>query len=176
MIVLLLLIGIATAHGKKDYCKWSFFNCYNTATSHLISAIVVGYIAAELNSAVEGSGEKGFPDGEPLEEKEKLANLQLRSASTCANGSERATFVRVPQAFVMGIPTIVSSAEMIDCAEFCRNNTEPLSGLPRPCKGFNFQSNVVPTCEFFDDQSKVNAALIASMHHGSLRPENLQLE
>uniref|UniRef100_A0A914WPT3 PAN domain protein n=1 Tax=Plectus sambesii TaxID=2011161 RepID=A0A914WPT3_9BILA len=81
--------------------------------------------------------------------------MLLRSASACANSSEMATFIRVPQALVMGIPTIVSTAEMIACAEFCRNNTEPLSGLHRPCKGFNFQSNVIPTCEFFDDQSKV---------------------
>ena len=48
-------------------------------------------------------------------------------------------FIRVPQALIMGIPTLVRTSSVLSCAGFCRNNTEPSTGARRLCQGFNFQ-------------------------------------
>lgn len=55
----------------------------------------------------------------------------------------------------MGIPTIVSTMDVSQCAVHCRNNSEPSSGIARLCQGFNYQDTSTPTCEFFDSQAQI---------------------
>lgn len=55
----------------------------------------------------------------------------------------------------MGIPTIVSTMDVSQCADHCRNNSEPTSGAFRLCQGFNYQDISTPTCEFFDNEAQI---------------------
>uniref|UniRef100_A0A1I8AAI7 PAN domain protein n=1 Tax=Steinernema glaseri TaxID=37863 RepID=A0A1I8AAI7_9BILA len=72
----------------------------------------------------------------------------------CDKSGLSATFLRIPQVYVMGSPSFVSKIDLVTCAKHCQADTEPLSGEKRPCRGFNFQNNNdSPTCEYFDKNS-----------------------
>ncbi|TKR78182.1 hypothetical protein L596_019032 [Steinernema carpocapsae] len=82
-------------------------------------------------------------------------DLSERSSSTCEQQGLSSTFLRIPEVYVMGVPSFVSKIELVTCAKYCRDNIEPVSGEYRPCGGFNFQNNnESPSCEYFDVNAK----------------------
>jgi hypothetical protein len=52
----------------------------------------------------------------------------------CGAG-EYVAFERIPGVYRMGVPTVVSALAVRDCADYCRNDTEPSSGGERVCQG-----------------------------------------
>lgn len=98
------------------------------------------------------------------------SDRELSSASACPDGTMTA-FIRIAGALLTGVPTMVTTVEMITCAQYCKTNIEPLSGQFRPCRGFNYQNNHkndLPTCEFFDHTAKVCVIHIVILHDYSM--------
>ncbi|KAK0393714.1 hypothetical protein QR680_000364 [Steinernema hermaphroditum] len=73
----------------------------------------------------------------------------------CGHNGLVPTYLRLPNVYVMGVPSFVSKIDLVTCAKHCTEDIEPLSGENRPCRGFNFQNNNdSPTCEYFDKNTK----------------------
>uniref|UniRef100_A0A0M3IBY9 Apple domain-containing protein n=1 Tax=Ascaris lumbricoides TaxID=6252 RepID=A0A0M3IBY9_ASCLU len=82
----------------------------------------------------------------------------------CVKGTD-ASFIRTRQAFFNGTPNAVAMVEMVTCADFCRDNVDPISGEKSDCIGFNYYNTNSPSCAYFSKYVQVVECIINIIPH-----------
>lgn len=66
---------------------------------------------------------------------------------------------------------------MVTCADFCRDNVDPISGEKSDCIGFNYYNTNSPSCAYFSKYVQVVECIINIIphfiHSGKKNPWNV---